>query len=104
VAGACRLGLVAFELFDAGGDLALEWNDVLCTHPGKRAFMVAVQVDKALESTLLRPRWGIPPSGRRHPDGKHAYVTNAGVATVSVRLAVKGYRGTGGGIQRAHHR
>jgi hypothetical protein len=40
VAGAGRLGLVAFELFDAGGDLALERDDILGAHPGQRAFVV----------------------------------------------------------------
>ena len=53
VTGAGRLGLVAFELFDAGGDLALERDDVLGAHPGQRAFVVAVQVDEALEGPLL---------------------------------------------------
>ena len=51
--GAGRLGLVAFQLVDAGGDLALERDDVLGAHPGQRAFVVAVQVDEALEGPLL---------------------------------------------------
>lgn len=42
MAGAGRLGLVTFELFDAGGDLTLERDDVLSAHPGKCAFVVAV--------------------------------------------------------------
>ena len=45
-----------FELFNAGGDLALERDDVLGAHPGKRAFLVTVQVDEALESPLLAAR------------------------------------------------
>jgi hypothetical protein len=44
MAGAGCLGLVAFELFDAGGDLTLERDYVLGAHPGERAFVVAMQV------------------------------------------------------------
>ena len=42
MAGAGGLGLVTFELFDSGGDLALEWDDVLSAHPGQSAFVVAM--------------------------------------------------------------
>ena len=52
-AGRLAAGLVVFELVDAGGDLALKRNDVLGAHPGQRAFVVAVQVDEALEGPLL---------------------------------------------------
>ena len=38
------IGRVAFELFDAGGDLALERDDVLDSHSGERAFVVAGEV------------------------------------------------------------
>lgn len=53
MARAGRFGLVTFELLDTGGDLALEWDDVLSPHSGQRAFMVAVQVDEALEGPLF---------------------------------------------------
>ena len=53
VAGAAGCGDVAFELFDAGVEFALEWNHVFGSHAGQRAVVVAVQVDKALEGLLL---------------------------------------------------
>jgi len=40
---ATRPVLVPFELFDAGGDLSLERDDVFGVHPGKPTFVVAVQ-------------------------------------------------------------
>ena len=52
-AGAGGLRLITFQLLDPGGELALERDDVLGAYPGQRAFVVAVQVDEALEGPLL---------------------------------------------------
>ena len=44
---------VGGQLFDVGRVAALEQDDVLGTHPGERAFVVAAQVNKALEGPLF---------------------------------------------------
>ena len=44
---------VPCQLFDAGGDLALQRDDVFGAHARQRALVVAVQIDQALEGLLL---------------------------------------------------